>query len=122
MQILDEISQRVKEIEENLSSVEIGDQSQVYGQAEEYTHESLKDNLVFLLSDIKVLLENRDKFLFVSTHDQRQAIYDSLYGVKAYLSNPANLLGYVDDLKIHLNAIRVYGANEKIDNVEETIS
>ena len=122
MQILDEISQIVKEIEENLSSVEIGDQTQVYGQAEEYTHESLMENLVFLLSDIKVLLENREKFLFISTHDQRQEIYDSLYGVRAYLSNPDNLFGYVDRLKNNLSAIRVYGANEKIDSVEETLS
>lgn len=92
----DEIREQIKEIDYKAYK------DQKFGPENEYSYAGLIGGVQNLLTDLSVLLKNENRFIKLSTYNERSKIYSSLANIKSYLDAPGNLYSYTDELKSFL--------------------
>ena len=116
----DEIREKIKELD--FKSYE----GNTFGSENEYTYRSLIGGIESLLTDLSTLTQHKNKFIKLSTYQERVDIHSDLTYILNYVDSPTQLYKYIDNLKIKLRSynIRNFSENQitfenEIDNVRK---
>ncbi|MBB1148543.1 hypothetical protein H4K35_00070 [Myroides sp. NP-2] len=116
----DEIREKIKEVD--FKSYE----GNTFGSENEYTYRSLIGGIESLLTDLSTLTKHKNKFIKLSTYQERVDIHSDLTYILNYVDSPTQLYKYIDNLKIKLRSynIRNFSENQitfenEIDNVRK---
>lgn len=116
----DEIRKKIKELD--FKSYE----GNTFGSENEYTYRGLIGGIESLLTDLSTLTQHKNKFLKLSTYQERVDINTDLTHILNSINSPTQLYGYVDNLKKKLRSynIRNFSENQivfenEIDNVRK---
>lgn len=116
----DEIREKIKELD--FKSYE----GNTFGSENEYTYRGLIGGVESLLTDLSTLTQHKNKFLKLSTYQERVDIHTDLTNILNSINSPTQLYNYVDNLKKKLRSynIRNFSENQivfenEIDNVKK---
>ena len=109
-QVRDEIREKIKSVNFSVNK------SNTYGSENEYLYKGLIGGLDNLLIDITTLTKAPNKFLAISTYDERNNIYSYLHNINLYFETPNNYIPSFEQLKI---VIRNYGVRHSSDRQVE---
>lgn len=84
-----------------------------YGSENEYTGKSLYLGLNSILTEVSYLIRASNIFITVSTLAERNEIASDLNVINSYINSPANLCGYIDNLKIKLRKFNIKNNKER---------
>ncbi|REJ81347.1 MAG: hypothetical protein DWQ44_09855 [Bacteroidetes bacterium] len=78
-----------------------------FGSEQEYTYKGLIGGADALLSDIGALVKTPEKFIRLSSYEDRQSLIQQLVNVKNSIDDPSALVGYIETLKSYLRPFNV---------------
>jgi len=115
-EIRDEIREKIKSV--NYSEYK----SNNYGSENEYTFKGIIGGIDCLLTDISTLTKAPNKFLAISTYDERNTIYTYLSRINTYFLTPNNYISHFEGLKILIRNYNIRGISERQIEFESEIS
>lgn len=95
-----------------------------YGQEEEYTARSLKAGIKAILTDIRGLVKAHDKFVQLSTYDERNEIHNCLGNMAGSLNQGiySGVADHLNELKIIIRSFHVRGSSETQETLQERLN
>lgn len=115
-EIRDEIREKIKSVNYNANK------ANNYGSENEYTFKGIIGGIDCLLTDISTLTKAPNKFLAISTYDERINIHSYLSKIDTYFETPNNYISYFEALKILIRNFNVRGISERQIEFESEIS
>ncbi|WES99331.1 hypothetical protein P2W68_06865 [Chryseobacterium arthrosphaerae] len=117
------IKKTTDEIKEKLKTADFKNfKDNTYGGENEYSYKGLIGGIDSLLTDISLLTRHHNKFIRISTYDERNSILSQLNDINRYFSTPLNYISSFDSLK---KIIRNYNARyfeERVLEFDKEIS
>lgn len=107
----DSIRKRVRDINE-FSSGNFGNES-------EYTHKGLIGGIEALLIDLSTLTKAKNKFIQISTYEERNKIITYLTKIEDYISQPSYFIQDFENLKLLIRSFGVRNFSERQIQFEE---
>ena len=123
-QIIQEIEQKVTQAQETLKEFVVSaHREERYGKEQEYTPKSFKDGIKEILMDIRNLVETHERFITVSTHNERKNISSDLSNLTINIENESytKAASHLDNLKITIRGYNVGTSSETQKILEERI-
>ena len=108
-QTIQQIEEQVNQVEENLKGFVIRQhKEESYGEEQEYTPQSLKFAIKEILRDLRGLAKSHNRFVQLSTYNERSSIHQELTNIADALTNKYynEAANHMDTLK---SIIRNYG-------------
>ena len=101
-----------------------GREEERYGNEKEYTPKTLKVSVSGLLNDIRALVKAHNKFLLVSTHQERSEILSLLTTIRNALDQEdyMQVAQQYDQLKVIVRPYNVRGSTESQESLEERVN
>lgn len=95
-----------------------------YGPEQEYTPQSLKAGLQAVLADFRGLVKAHNKFIQISTYDERNTICNHLANIINSLENEdyGNTATFLDLLKLAIRNYSTRGSSETQEILEERVN
>lgn len=115
-EIRDEIREKIKAADHN------SNKSNNYGSENEYSFKGIIGGIDCLLTDISTLTKAPNKFLALSTYDERQNIHSYLNRINTYFESPNNYISHFESLKILIRSYNIRGISERQIEFETEIS
>ena len=115
-EIRDEIREKIKAADYN------SNKSNNYGSENEYSFKGIIGGIDCLLTDISTLTKAPNKFLALSTYDERQNIHSYLNRINTYFESPNNYISHFESLKILIRSYNIRGISERQIEFETEIS
>lgn len=84
-----------------------------YGRENEYSHKGIVGGLQSLLTDISTLTKAKNKFIQISTFEERQNIYNYLVVIRDYFDTPSNYIDHFESLKLILRSFGVRNFSDR---------
>jgi hypothetical protein len=84
-----------------------------YGRENEYSHKGIVGGLQSLLTDISTLTKAKNKFIQISTFEERQNIYNYLVVIRDYFDRPSNYIDHFESLKLILRSFGVRNFSDR---------
>jgi hypothetical protein len=112
----DEIREKIKSVDYNANK------TNNYGSENEYSFKGIIGGIDCLLTDISTLTKAPNKFLALSTYDERQNIYSYLNRINTYFESPNNYISHFESLKILIRSYNIRGISERQIEFESEIS
>jgi hypothetical protein len=84
-----------------------------YGKEKEYSHKGIVGGLQSLLTDISTLTKAKNKFIQISTFEERQNIYNYLVVIRDNFETPSNYIEQFEYLKLTLRSYGVRNFSER---------
>jgi hypothetical protein len=113
--VRDEIREQIKSL--NFKQFE----ANKFGNEQEYTFKGLIGGIESLLTDISTLTKAPNKFVKISTYDERNQILNSLRRINIYLESPVNFIPQFEALKVLLRSYNVRNFSERQIEFEKEI-
>lgn len=114
--IRDEIREKIKSVDYNANK------ANNYGSENEYTFKGIIGGIDCLLTDISTLTKAPNKFIAISTFDERNIIYSYLSRINSYFATPNNFISQFEALKILIRNYNIRGTAERQVEFESEIS
>lgn len=115
-EIRDEIREKLKSVNYNANKLNN------YGTENEYTYKGIIGGIECLLTDISTLTKAPNKFISISTYEERANIYSYLNRINTYFETPNNYIGHLELLKILIRNYNIRGTSERQIEFESEIS
>jgi hypothetical protein len=115
-EVRDEIREKIKSVDYN------SNKTNNYGGENEYSFKGIVGGIDSLLTDISTLTKAPNKFLALSTYDERQSIHNCLIMINTYFESPNNYISYFESLKILIRNYNIRGISERQIEFESEIS
>lgn len=112
----DEIRKKIKSVDYNVNK------ANNYGSENEYTFKGIIGGIDCLLTDISTLTKAPNKFLAISTYDERINIQTYLNRIDTYFETPNNYISHFESLKILIRSFNIRGTSERQIEFESEIS
>ena len=122
-------TQTIQQIEEQANQAEQAlknfiprhHKEETYGPEQEYTPQSLKSDIKAVLADIRGLVKAHNRFVQLSTHDERSSIYSYLADIVSSLNNEDynGTANYLEELKLIIRNYNVRGSSGTQEILEE---
>lgn len=103
----DQIREKIKTVNYNANK------SNTYGSENEYNFRGIIGGLENLLIDISTLTKAPNKFLTISTYEERNNIYSYLNSINIYFDSPNTFITYFESLKILLRGYNIRSTTER---------
>ncbi len=84
-----------------------------YGRENEYSHKGIVGGIQSLLTDISTLTKAKNKFIQISTFEERQNIYNYLVVIRDNFETPSNYVDQFEALKLILRSYGVRNFSER---------
>jgi hypothetical protein len=84
-----------------------------YGKENEYSHKGIVGGLQSLLTDISTLTKAKNKFIQISTFEERLNIYNYLVVIRDYFDTPSNYIDHFESLKLILRSFGVRNFSDR---------
>jgi hypothetical protein len=84
-----------------------------YGKENEYSHKGIVGGLQSLLTDISTLTKAKNKFIQISTFEERQNIYNYMVVIRDYFDTPSNYIDHFESLKLILRSFGVRNFSDR---------
>lgn len=114
--VRDEIREKIKSVDYNSKK------TNNYGSENEYSFKGIIGGIDCLLTDISTLTKAPNKFIALSTYDERQNIYSFLNRINSYFQTPNNYISDFENLKILIRGYNVRTISERQIEFESEIS
>lgn len=114
-EIRDEIREKIKSVNYNANK------SNNYGTENEYTYKGIIGGIECLLTDISTLTKAQNKFIAISTYDERINIHSYLSRINTYFDTPNNYISHFEALKILIRNYNIRGTSERQIEFESEI-
>jgi hypothetical protein len=108
-------------IREKIKSLNIKNNKTTYGPENEYTYKGLLAGIEALLTDISALTGAPNKFIKLSTHQERNQIVSNLTYIDQYIQSPQNFIAHFEALKVMLRSYNVRSMTERQIEFENEI-
>lgn len=119
---IDEIRTKRDEIRERIKTLDVKQfKDQTYGSENEYSYRGLIGGIDSLLTDLSTLTQYQNKFLKLSTYQERTAIHTDLKNILTYIENPGQLYAHIDALKIKIRNYNIRSFSENQIQFEKEI-
>ncbi|MDE0471429.1 MAG: hypothetical protein OXH57_05765, partial [Ekhidna sp.] len=119
---INQIRAKRDSIREQIKSLNLSDQdSETYGNENEYTFKGIIAGIEELLTDISTLTKYPQKFIKVSTYDERISIQSYLDMIDNDLEIPNNYISHFENLKILIRNYNVKNISERQIEFENEI-
>jgi len=112
----DEIRKKIKSVDYKVNK------ANNYGSENEYTFKGIIGGIDCLLTDISTLTKTPNKFLAISTYDERISIQTYLDRIDTYFETPNNYISHFESLKILIRSFNIRGTSERQIEFESEIS
>jgi hypothetical protein len=84
-----------------------------FGYEQEYTHKGIIGGIEALLIDLSTLTKAKNKFIQISSFDERRNIVQHLITIRDNIENPQNIIGHFEALKLLLRSYGVRNFSER---------
>jgi hypothetical protein len=84
-----------------------------YGRENEYSHKGIVGGIQSLLTDISTLTKAKNKFIQISTFEERQNIYNYMVVIRDYFDTPSNYIDHFESLKLILRSFGVRNFSDR---------
>lgn len=124
-QMIQDIEKAVERASTSIRGASLaGQKGNVYGEEGEYTPQILKAGLNAIFGDIRSLVKSHDKFVRISTIQERRQIQSILTLIAGSLDQKdyPEVASQLDKIKIIIRSYRVRGTPESQEIVEERIN
>ncbi|APZ47695.1 hypothetical protein BW723_15960 [Polaribacter reichenbachii] len=119
---INQIREKRDSIREQIKSLNLKSfGSTTYGNENEYTFKGLIAGIDALLTDISTLTQYQNKFVKISTYNERNGIYSNLNRIDTYLQTPNNYISQFEALKVQIRAYNVRNISERQLEFEKEI-
>lgn len=115
-QIRDEIREKIKSVDYNKNK------DNNYGNENEYSFKGIIGGIDCLLTDISTLTKGTNKFIAISTFDERNTILSYLNRINTYFESPINFIPQFESLKILVRNYNIRNISERQIEFEKEIS
>ncbi|TDB65295.1 AAA family ATPase [Arundinibacter roseus] len=115
-EIRDEIREKIKSVDYNANK------NNNYGSENEYSYKGIIGGIDCLLTDISTLTKVPNKFIAISTYDERSNIYNYLNRINTYFETPNNFISHFESLKLLIRNYNIRGISDRQIEFENEIS
>lgn len=120
---INQIREKRDNIREKIKSLNLNDYSSTeYGSESEYTFKGIIAGIEELLTDISTLTKYPNKFIKLSTYNERNDIYSYLNRIEMHLESPSNYLNHFESLKTKIRSYNVRNISERQIEFENEIA
>lgn len=117
------IKNTCEEIKEKIRNADFkNNTTNTYGNENEYNFKGLVGGIDSLITDITTLTRHHNKFIRVSTYDERNNILSYLTRINTYFETPANYIPQFDELKKILRNYDIRYFEDRVLNFDSEIS
>jgi hypothetical protein len=119
---INQIREKRDSIREQIKSLNLNNYgSTKYGNESEYTFKGIIAGIEALLTDISTLTRHQNKFVKISTYNERNSIFSNLSRIDTYLETPNNYITQFESLKTQVRAYNVRNISERQLEFEKEI-
>lgn len=112
---VEDIRNKRDEIRESIRNLDLNKfKDQTYGSENEYTYKGMIAGIESILTDISTLTQYENRFIKLSTYNDRKKILQDLNNIHTYLGTPNNLYQYIDSLKKDLRGYNIRSFSENL--------